>query len=189
MGLKEELKSITGRKKRFILLRIIDVGTEEARRLCGIRKGTYNTWLHNEAFVKVHQRKAELSLEYKQEALRMLRKENQLQAVLLEEKILEKIKQEIESGEYVLVKTNLAREVYSKLINDLDYQPPVKNLTWEERIYNLKMGREVPQIEEGGEIIDGEIIPETVSFQATEHKEGNPITTDKQGSPQTQKED
>jgi len=184
VDLKEELQALTGRKRRFLLLRIIDVSTEEARRLCGITKGTYNTWLHNEVFVELHRKKAELSIKYKEEALRMLRKNNQLQAVLLEEKILDKIREEIDSGEYVLVKTNLAREVYTRLLSDLDVQLQVQSLTWEQRILNLN-AKEVPQIE-GGE--DGEIIFEAVSKSQTEHTKSDTITGSEQGSPQTQEE-
>lgn len=186
MDLKEELKAISGRKRRFLLLRIIDVDTEAARQLCGITKGTYNTWLQNEAFVQVYRRRAELSVEYKQEALRMMRRDNQLQAVLLEEKIIKTMKDEIDSGEYVLLKTNLAREVYSKLINDLDYQPQVQNLTWEQRVKNLFVGQPNPQIE-GGDVIDGEFT-ETVSEQENQHSQGDTLTEGEQVSEQAQEE-
>lgn len=186
MALEDELKALGGRKRRFILLRIIDVGTEAARQLCGITKGTYNTWLQNESFVEVHRRRAELSVEYKQEALRLMRRDNQLQAVLLEEKIINKMKEEIESGEYNLIKSNLAREVYSKLINDLDYQPPNLSLTWEQRIQQLSTGQPPPQIE-GGDVIDGEF-RETTGEQEAKHKESLPVSEGEQTGVQTQEE-
>ncbi len=174
MGLKEEMKTISGRKRRFLLLRIIDVSVDESRKLCGIKKGTYNTWLHNDDFKAVYQRRAELATEYKQEALQLMRRDNQLQAVLLEEKIIAEMRKEIEGdGDYKLLKTHLAREVYSKLINDLDYQPANVSLTWEQRIGQLGRGDEVPAITQG-EVIDGEVISETVSIEKTEHTEGDP---------------
>ena len=111
MSLAEELKTVSGRKKRFLLFRIIDVTPEEARKLCGINRGTYNSWLQVPDFIEIHRRRDELSATYKQEALQLLRRDNQLQAVLLEEKIIEKMKGEIESGEYDLIRSNLAREV------------------------------------------------------------------------------
>ena len=176
MTLSDELKAISGRKRRFLLLRIIDVGTEAARQLCGVTEGTYNTWLHNASFSEIYRRRGELAAEFKQEALRLMRRDNQLQAVLLEEKIIKTMKDEIDSGEYNFIRTNLAREVYSKLINDLDYQPQVQNLTWQQRVQQLIVNPEqLPQIEEG-EITDGEVISETVSEQATEHPQGIPIT-------------
>lgn len=174
MLLSEELQSISGRKRRFLLLRIIDVGTEAARQLCGITRGTYNTWCQNDAFVQLYRRRDELSAEYKQEALQLLRRSNQLQAVLLEEKVISKISDEIESGNYDLLKTNLAREVYSKLIADLDYQPKAIGLTWQQRIQNITQEGEHPQIAEG-EIIDGSF-RETDSKQKDESAESQPIT-------------
>lgn len=155
--LKDELKTVSGRKRRFILLRIIDVETEAARQLCGITKGTYNTWLQNSAFVELYRRRAELAAEYKQEALQLMRRDNQLQAVLLEEKIIRKMREEIELGVYELIRTNLAREVYSRLLSDLDVQPQVQSLTWEQRIGQLFMHQEPPRVE-GGEVVNGEVI-------------------------------
>jgi hypothetical protein len=66
------------------------------------------------------------------------------------------MKEEIDSGEYELVRTNLAREVYSRLLNDLDVQPQVKSLTWEQKIQNLIL----PQGEQGllSEVVEGEVV-------------------------------
>lgn len=163
MTLRDELKAISGKKRRFILLRIIDVSTEAARQLCGVTKGTYNSWLHNETFAQLYGRRAELAAEYKQEALQLMRRDNQLQAVLLEEKIIKKMKEEIDSGEYELVRTNLAREVYSRLLNDLDIQPQVKSLTWEQKIAQLTINEANPQIGEG-EVINGEVVTEATDI-------------------------
>lgn len=171
MELKEELKAISGRKRRFLLLRIIDVGAEAARQLCGVTRGTYNSWLQNDAFVELYRRRVELSVLYKEEALRLIRRDNQLQAVLLEEKIINKMREEIESGNYELIRTNLAREVYSKIIGDLDYQPASLSLTWEQKIQQLRESQEPRQIE-GGAVVDGEVVSETDSQQEAEHPQG-----------------
>lgn len=187
MNLEEQIKTIDGRKRQFFLLRVVGMGTEAARQLCGITQGTYNSWLHNEAFAELYGKRAEFAAEYKQEALRLMRRTNQLQAILLEEKILAKMKDEIDSGEYELLKTNLAREVYSKLISDLDYQPKAVNLTWAQRIQQLLIPREPQQIE-GGEVINAEVIVETNGEQTNQHPQSDPLTSGKQGSSQAQKE-
>jgi len=88
------------------------------------------------------------------------------------------MKKEIDSGEYELIRTNLAREVYSKLISDLDYQPAALSLTWEQRIQQLNQIPPSSQIE-GGETIDGTIITETVGEQENQHKESLPIVEGK----------
>ena len=145
MELKEELKVVTGRKKRFLLFRIIDVELKESLKLCGLTQGTYNSWLHNEEFAALYRKRAELAVDFKAEALQMLRRDNQLQAVLLEEKIIGKMTDEINSGEYRLLKTQLGREVYSKLIADLDATPKTVNQTWEQRIEQLNVNNQPPE--------------------------------------------
>lgn len=169
MTLQEELKELTGRKKRFLLLRIVDMGTEASRQVTGITRGTYNSWVQNKVFQGLYRRLPELRAEYKAEALRMIRRGNQLSAILLEEKIISKLVEEIASGEYDLLKTSLAKEVYSKLMNDLDYQPPVRSLTWVDRMAQLNQFTS-PQVTEGG-TTDAEF-HETDSQQTTKPPEG-----------------
>lgn len=148
MSLRDEIKPLTGNKRKFFLLRIVDMDVNTALTLCGVKRGTYNTWLQGSVFVGLYRQRDSFSGEHKQEAIQLLRRDNQLAAVLLESNILAKMKEEIASGELSLVKTNLAREVYSKLITDLDIQPQVKSLTWNERVLNLTTREPVPQIEE-----------------------------------------
>lgn len=135
----------------------MDVNT--SLKLCGVQRGTYNTWCQNPVFVALYRRRAEFAGEHKQEAIQLLRRDNQLAAVLLESKILAKIKEEIQSGELALTKTNLAREVYSRLMGDLDIQPKVQSLTWDQRVINLTAGEPRPQITEG-ETVDAEFTEE-----------------------------
>jgi len=169
MGLKEELRPIIGNRRKFMLLRIANVDTSTARGLCHIKLGTYNSWLGDPVFVAIYRRKDELSAEYKQEAIRMLRRENQLAAVLLEGRIIQRLKDEIDTGEFELMKTPLAKAVYDKLISELDVNPSVHVLTWQERLGQLGSG-EVPRIE-GGKSIEGEYT-ETTDKQEEEPPEG-----------------
>lgn len=170
MTLKEEIKPIIGNRRKFLLLRIADVAVSTARDICGIRKGTYNSWLQDPVFVALYRRRDELSAEYKQEAIQLLRRGSQLAATLLEEQIVTRLQEEVASGEYVLLKTNLAREVYSKLINDLDTTPVSKTLTWEEKLKGI-LPQAPKQITDGS----GEFIPE-VTPQAVEHSRSVTIT-------------
>ena len=150
MELKEELSQIRGvAKKKFLLLRMVDIETEVALKLCGVHKGTYNTWCNDRAFVEVHRRRKELTKDYRQDALHMLRKENQIAAILLEDRIVQRMREEVETGDYKLIRTGLAREVYSKLINDLDYTPQNLSLTWEQRVAQLFTQPEEVEVIEG----------------------------------------
>jgi len=140
MSLKDIVGPLGGKRRRFILLRVADVDTETSRKLCHIPLGTYNNWLRDSTFVDIYRQRDTLAIEYKRDAINLLRRDNQLEAILLEEKIIQKMKEEIDTGEYSLVKTNLAREVYSKLISDLDVVPQVQAVSWQQRITNLFTG-------------------------------------------------
>lgn len=174
MTLKEELKELTGKRKRFLLLRIADIDPELARRLCNVTKGTYNNWLRDSTsiFVELYRRRDELNQTYKHEAIHLLRRDNQLAAVLLEERIIRKLTEEIETGEYSLAKTQLAKEVYSRLLTDIDVTPNVQVTTWEQRIGEIIMPDQ-PRLARGGEIIEGKFTP--TNGQKTEYQEGYPI--------------
>ena len=190
--LKDELKHITSSRRKFLLLRICDVDPESAKKMCQVKQSTYNTWLHDEVFVQAQRRISEFSAECKDEAIRLLRKLNQVTAVLLEEQIILKIREEIDTGEYRLIKTNLAKDVYTKLIGDLDTPvslPADKQPTWEQRLAIIVNGqRQQPELQQGniqpGNIIEGQLVEplednntggnneltETVSSQETEHQ-------------------
>ena len=131
--LREEIKVLSGNKRRFFLLRVTGMAPEQVRQIVGITRGTQNTWLQNETFVELHRKLDEFTRDHRVEAIQLLRRDNQLEAVLLEGKIVQKMKEEIDSGDYNLIRSNLAREVYAKLITDLDIVPQVQNLTWEQR--------------------------------------------------------
>ncbi len=171
MSLKAEIKTLSGNKRRFLLLRVADMDTKAALKLIGVVRGTYNSWLQNESFVELYRRRYEFRSEFKQEAIQLLRRDNQLEAVLLEGKIVSKMKEELETGEYSLIRSHLAREVYSKLISDLDVVPPMQVTSWEQRLTQIFTSPSPEQITEG-EVIDAEF--ETVGEQAAEHSEGEP---------------
>lgn len=169
MSIKErltEIKSIPAR--RFLLLRMADVDTDIALKICKVNKGTYNNWCKDERFVAIHRQRGELVRDFQQEAIHMLRKETQLSAVMLEARIINKLVQEIETEEYVLMKTSLAKEVYSKLIGDLDHQPKALALTWEQRVQQLTLTSPAQITEAQGECIDAEYT-EANSSEEAEH--------------------
>ena len=153
-------------------MRVAGMDADIVMNLIGVKRGTYNSWFKNEEFSLIYHKLPTLMQEHRQEAVQMLRKGNQLEAVLLEGKIIAQLKMEIETGEYNLAKTNLAREVYSKLMTDLDVVPQVKSLTWEQRI--IQLGRTPEQITEGDRIVDAEF--EEVSSEQTEHPKSKSLS-------------
>lgn len=167
--LSEKVKLLTGNRRMFLLMRIAGLDPDVSRNLLGVTQGMYNTWLKNESFVELHRQIPELMGDHRHDAVRMLRKENQLEAVLLEGKIISKIKEELDNGDYKLIRTHLAREVYSKLMSDLDIVPDVKVLSWEKRVSHfLQSPQPQPQLQEGA--LDGEF--EEVGIKQAEHSQG-----------------
>ena len=165
-NLVETIKDLSEHQKQYIVRRVAGLDTSPTRDLIGIARGTYNTWFHNEAFVAVHRQLQDLASKYKLEAIQILRRENQLEAVILEGKMIARMKEEIDTGEYAFVRTNLAREVYSKLISDLDKAPAgIKVFSWQQRVHQL-----LPEREQGGEVIDAEF--EAVDSIEAEHSQG-----------------
>ncbi len=157
MSLREKVKSLSGNKRRFVLLRIADMDTKAALKLIGVVRGTYNSWLQNDTFVELYREVKVLAAEHKQEAIQLLRRDNQLEAVLLESKIIAELKNELENKEYVLTKTHLAREVYSKLIAELDAVPKTQMLSWEQKVQQIFTVSPEQIVE--GEVIDAEFTP------------------------------
>ena len=190
--LKDELKTIVGNRRKFLLYRIVDVDVNTALKLVGTRRGTYNSWLHDERFVTLYRRRDEFSADadYKQEAIQMLRRGNQLSAVMLEEKILKELKKEIDLGVYRLLKTPLAKEVYTKLVNDLDWQPKSLTMSWEEKLAVILQqiaqnpNPQLPQDTPVAEVVDATAITEGEGSESPEHSEGEPEQAGEQDSPQ-----
>ena len=135
--LRDEIRPLTGNRRRFFLLRIVDMDKKTALNLCNIKGGTYNTWCQDKEFVALYRRRDEFCAEYKQEAIQLLRRDNQLAAVMLETKIVAKMQEEVDSGIYELMRTNIAKSVYERLIADLDVVPQIKNLTWQDRVIQI----------------------------------------------------
>lgn len=129
------------------------MSTEQALKLIGVVRGTYNSWCQNNQFVEIYRQCRDNAADWKQEAIQLLRRDNQLDAVLMEAKVITRMKEELDSGEYQLIRSHLAREVYGKLITDLDAQPDIA-LTWEQRILNLGVN---PNQIGSGQVIDGEV--------------------------------
>ena len=136
-SLQSVLKGIIGKRRRFLLLRLCDVETADARGMCSATVSAYNGWVREERFKLVYQRREELSTTYKKEAMTMMRRENQLAAVMLEEKILKALVVEIDSGNFVLMKTQIAKEVYNKLMADLDITVVPSSMSFEQHYYNM----------------------------------------------------
>jgi hypothetical protein len=172
-SLKDILRGLNTLQKRFILLRITGLDPDTARKMSNIKLSRYNSWTNQPRFHLVYIRMEELIANKRDEAVNLLRRENQLSAIMLEEKIIKKLQEEVESGEYVLAKTNLGREVYTKLVNDLDFQPRTVGLTWEQRI--IELSKSDPKLEEPkGDIVDGEFVEAEGSPQE-QHSESNAV--------------
>jgi hypothetical protein len=191
LDLKKIIAPIIGNRRRFFLLRVADIGVDEALSICKVKKSTYASWMQDEVFKEINSHRTELSITHKNEAIQLLRRENQLAAALLEGEIIDKIRKEVETDTYILSKTQIAREVYVRVMGDLDPVPPeIKNLTWDQRIQSVF--NQLPQQprlttpEPVREVIDAEAtVCQADSGQTLQHTEGGTIQEGEQPGKQT----
>lgn len=156
-------------------MRVAGMDVDVIMNLINVTRGTYNSWFKNGDFAVVYHELPTLVQDFRQEAVKMLRKQNQLEAVLLEGKIIAKLKIELETGEYALAKTNLGREVYSKLMTDLDTPAPkAVSGTWMQRIDNLQQFFPKPQEQIEGGIVDAEF--KEIGSEQEEHQESDHVS-------------
>ena len=116
--LKDELSQLNSKQKKFFHLLIAGVKRDTALAIAGIPKATFKYWQGNDPFRSLLDRVETLKDNYFDEAFQILRHDNKVIALFLEQMLLEKIKEEIESGEYNLVKTPLAKDVYNKALEE-----------------------------------------------------------------------
>jgi len=136
--LKDEIIDLKGKAKEFIIYRVAGADVQLAMKLVDVKKASYSSWCKNKLFVEINRQCKEFQAQYQDEALRMLRKDNQLAACLMEAEVISQVRVEIQSGELSLAKTPLAREVYARLVGEMDKTPTTAVLNWEQFILERK---------------------------------------------------
>ena len=154
--LQEVLRPFRGKARQFLILRISGIKKKTALEMARGGISDYNRWLIRPDFVEVHRQIQDLFVEHRDEALRLLRKENQLNAALMEGELIVQMREEIESGEHQLLRTGLAKEVYAKLMSEMDKAPDTQITTWEQRIQNNQLYLNPPEQLAGGEEVEFE---------------------------------
>lgn len=178
--IKETLSSIleglTGKRRQYLIFLIAGLSQGYAIELTKVNKSSPSFWRkEDERYALVESRAELLVNEYQEQAIKLIRRDNQVGAALLERIMIEKIREEIDAGDYVLLKTHLAREVYGKLIQNLDQLDSLpQHITWQQLIAM-----------EGDIIGTKEYIGETEGGSETQCVEGNyhekPVETGVQG--------
>jgi hypothetical protein len=141
--LDEDIQPFRGLQRQFLLLRIAGLSRADAFAAGSIKENTYDGWLCEPAFKALYRKVDTYSSEYQKQAIVLLRRSNQLKAVLLENKILDKMEDELKTGKYHIIKTEMGKMVYTRLLNDMDFQPQSETkITWEQRISNIVMQKE-----------------------------------------------
>lgn len=167
-GLIQELKGIRGKARKYLLLRISGIDDiEAALNMISATRGAYINWF-KPAFSAVNSRLNELRDNYKEDAIKMLRRDTQVEAVLLEADIIKRLQKEISSGKYDLVRTNIARDIFGKLLSEIDMQPKGDTINWIDKIQVLQGKAQQKQLE-GGDVIDTEF--EAIGSQQAEYQE------------------
>lgn len=139
-SIKETLSSIleglTGKRRQYLIFLIAGLSRGLAIDLTKVNKSSPSFWRKEDEKYALVESKAELLVnEYQEQAIKLIRRDNQVGAALLERTMIEKIREELDSGEHVLLRTHLAREVYGKLIQNLDQLDSLpQHITWQQLI-------------------------------------------------------
>lgn len=139
-SIKETLSSIleglTGKRRQYLIFLIAGLSQGYAIELTKVNKSSPSFWRKEDERYALVESKAELLVnEYQEQAIKLIRRDNQVGAALLERIMIEKIREEVDSGDYVLLRTHLAREVYGKLIQNLDQMDSLpQHITWQQLI-------------------------------------------------------
>jgi hypothetical protein len=143
--LENEIQAFRGPVRIFLLLRISGLSRTETLHIGNIPEPTYDSWLKNPVFRDFNRRVDSMTAEYQRQAILLLRRNNQLKAVLFEGKVLDKMEEEIKNGKYHIIKTEIGKIVYSKLLSELDFTPATNEIkmTWEQKINNIVTQGEV----------------------------------------------
>lgn len=140
MTLIEALRKLkTSKQREFIILCVAGMDVLDARKYLSIP--SYYRWLRDSAFKEVLDNLPELSHNYAEEALTMLRMRTIAEALALEEEILAVIKEELKTKKYNLVKTHLGREIFTRakegrLLKDATNKV-AREKTWGDRLKEL----------------------------------------------------
>jgi hypothetical protein len=165
MSLKQELAQVFGTMRLFIIYRVAGSTIDDACTALEVTRSAYNSWTMKPEFKSVYQKLDNLQIDYREEAIGMLRRDNQLLAVTLEKEIMNKMIAEVTSGnitEHSMIRTHLGRDVYSKLVENLNLPAipkDVKSLTWVDARRQILESAQ-PQIGQGlaQTVVEGECI-------------------------------
>jgi hypothetical protein len=171
--LEDGIKKFRGERRQYLLMRVAGMDKRQALAATGLTENNYNNFMHEEDFAAFNRQVDDLFTEFQKEAVTLLRRANQLRAVILESKMLATIEQEIETGEYVLSRTPLAKEVYTRLLNEMDIAPKApETLNWFQRIDMLVEGTEQSRLEGGRNAIITEATESTEDTESTDIQDG-----------------
>lgn len=163
--LKDMLSHLKLKQRAYLLYRICELDMKQSLVMAEITKSAYNAWCAEEAFVVIHRNLPRLQAEYKQEAMKLLRKKNQFNAILLEGLVIEKIIGEVKQGRWNMAKTKLGVLIYDKLIQDLDIQPQV-HVSWQDKL------KQMDDYMQGGD--NGKVtVSQEVNLIEEEYQEGD----------------
>jgi hypothetical protein len=190
--LEEILSPIIGNQRKFLLFRIADIDAAQARVLCNVKTSEYNHWFdntdENQDFIRINRQRVALTKHYKKEAIKLLRKSNQIAAILMEEKMIDVMTKELSSRCYDLIKTPIAKDVYSKLVTDLDVSAPPVN-PWQARLQAIIVNNnnQIPDQHITPEVINGQHIQANLG-QTAECTEGELLSEGEQECPESEEE-
>lgn len=142
MTLTDALKKLkTKNQKGFVLLCVAGLSIEEA--LTHYSQSSFFRWKKDPDFSDVFDHLPELHRDYAEEAIGLLRMRNIAEVLTLEDRVLDIVKEELRTGRYDLLKTHLAREIFSRA-KDHSHKTKKEEFrkTWGDRLRELGLQKE-----------------------------------------------
>jgi len=150
--LKEELRGVTGKKRIYLILRMLNMPHDDAMLAARIKDIAVGRWKHQDPrFASVLARASALGSQYQDELIGMLRSATQSYAAFAEFLMVQKIIDELKSGEMSFLKTHTCRLLLDKLLARMEPDIRTLSLSWETLLLNREKEGEWTDVTEDTE--------------------------------------
>lgn len=133
--LEQKLESTQGVKREYLLLRILGLDHDTILKVLD-SEDYLSYWKKDKNFSNILKQSKKLGKTHQDEAITLVRQSNKVTMVAMEQLLARKLLQEVIDDKPMFIKTHLGREVYNRMMNQLD-SVGKKNDTgaWEEMIF------------------------------------------------------
>lgn len=142
-SLEEKLDTVQGVKREYLLFKMLGISHDTILKLLDT-DDMLDHWKKDKNFKAVFKTAGKLSRQHKGEVISLVRQGSRQIAIAIERLLLQRVMKEALTGEYLLLKTHVGRDAYSKSIQGAEQTGQESPGLWEEMILRRKT---IPAIE------------------------------------------